>query len=69
MPKQYTFIVEKGKDGYLVSRVLGLPDCFAKAKSMDKLLERTKEAILLFLKTSKDKEVYSKFVGFQQIEV
>ena len=65
----YTLIVEKDKDENLLSKVVELPDCSANAKSMDKLVEKTRKKISLFLKTAKDKKIYSKFVGFQQIGV
>lgn len=42
---KYTVIVEKDEDGWLVSEVVGLPGCHTQAKTMDELLERTKEAI------------------------
>lgn len=69
MAKKYTVIIEKGKDGYLTSDVVELPGCHTQAKTLDELLKRTKEAIYLYLKSSKDIEVYSEFLGVQQIEV
>lgn len=69
MARKYTVIIEKGEDGYLISEVVELPGCHTQAKNLDELLDRTKEAILLYLKSTKDKEVYSEFMGVQQIEV
>ena len=69
MPKKFTVIIEKGEDGYLISEVVELPGCHTQAKTLDELLKRTKEAISLYLKSTKDKDVYSEFVGVQQIEV
>ncbi|HLC60285.1 MAG TPA: type II toxin-antitoxin system HicB family antitoxin [Candidatus Nanoarchaeia archaeon] len=69
MTKKYTVIIEKGEDGYLISDVVELPGCHTQAKTMDELLKRTKEAISLYLKSTKDTEVYSEFMGVQQIEV
>lgn len=51
MAKKYTMIVEKDEEGWLVSEVVELPGCHTQAKSMDKLLERTKEAIQAYLAT------------------
>jgi predicted RNase H-like HicB family nuclease len=36
---------------------------------MDQLLERTKEAIALYLKVKKEERPTTKFLGFQQIEI
>ena len=69
MTKKFTVVIEEGEDGYLISDVVELPGCHTQAKSLDELLERTREAISLYLKSSKDKEIYSKFLGVQQIEV
>ncbi|MBI5389306.1 type II toxin-antitoxin system HicB family antitoxin [Candidatus Woesearchaeota archaeon] len=49
MPQLFNIIVENGEDGYLISEVIGLPGCHTQAKTMDQLLERTKEAINLYL--------------------
>ncbi|MBI2545855.1 type II toxin-antitoxin system HicB family antitoxin [Candidatus Woesearchaeota archaeon] len=69
MPKKFTVVIEEGEDGYLISDVVELPGCHTQAKSIDALLKRTKEAVSLYLKATKDKEIYSKFLGVQQIEV
>ena len=45
MAKKYTVIIERDEEGWLVSEVVELPGCHTQAKSMDQLLERTKEAI------------------------
>ncbi|MFC1666206.1 type II toxin-antitoxin system HicB family antitoxin [Nanoarchaeota archaeon] len=51
-----------------VSEVLGLPGCHTQASTLDELIQRTKEAIELYLECEKPKEV-NKFFGLQQIEV
>ena len=69
MPQKFTVLIEEGEDGYLISDVVELSGCHTQAKSIDELLKRTKEAISLYLKSTKDKEIHSKFLGVQQIEV
>jgi len=46
-------IVETGTDGYLISSVLELPGCHTQARTYDELIERTKEAIALYLEEEK----------------
>jgi len=46
---EYNIIIEKGEDGYLISEVIEIPGCHTQAKTMDQLIERTKEAIELCL--------------------
>ena len=69
MPKKFTVVIEQDKDGWYISQVVELPGCHTQGKTIDRLMERTKEAISLCLKSTKDKEIYSKFVGFLQIGV
>ncbi len=70
MARKYTVIIEKDEDGWLVSEVVELPGCHTQAKSMDQLIERTKEAIKAYLGNEIDSpEIIPEFVGVQQIEV
>ncbi len=49
MSNQFHILVEEGEDGYLISEVVELPGCHTQAKTYDKLLKRTKEAVKLYL--------------------
>ena len=65
----FNIIIEEGEDGYLISEVLELPGCHTQAKTLDKLMKRTKEAINLYLECAKDLHIEERFVGLQQIKV
>ena len=69
MTQKFTVIVEQGEDGYLISEVIELPGCHTQAKNYDELMERTKEAIELYLEVKGAPEVRSKFLSLQQVEV
>ncbi len=69
MAKKYTLIIERDEGGWLISEVVELPGCHTQAKSMDALLERTKEAIRAYLESDEKPVVSEKFVGVQQVEV
>ena len=70
MKTKYTIIIERDEDGWLVSEVVELPRCHTQAKTMDQLLERTKEAIQAYNETNNEKNTFSQeFLGVQQIEV
>jgi predicted RNase H-like HicB family nuclease len=49
--KKYAVIIEKDEEGWLVSEAVGLPacgrrpGCHTQAHTVDRLLERTREAI------------------------
>ncbi|MBS3123509.1 type II toxin-antitoxin system HicB family antitoxin [Candidatus Woesearchaeota archaeon] len=69
MAQKFTVIIEQGEDGYLISEVVELPGCHTQAKTYDQLIERTKEAISLYLEDPNIPEIKSKFLSLQQIEV
>jgi predicted RNase H-like HicB family nuclease len=68
--QEYTVIIEKGEDGYLLSEVIELPGGHTQAKSMDELIKRTKEAITLYIKCQeKPIKITERFIGLQKIAV
>lgn len=68
--KEFNIIIEQGEDGYLLSEVIELPGCHTQAKTMDELIKRTKEAILVYLKSQeKPIEIHEKFIGIQKIVI
>ena len=68
--KEFTVVIEKGEDGYLISEVVELPGCHTQAKTLDELMETTKEAISLYLKCQEEPlKVTEKFVGIQKVAV
>ena len=70
MTKKYTVLIEKDEEGWLVSEVVELPGCHTQGKTMDQLIERTKEAIRAYLGEDNYKpEISQEFVGVQTIEM
>ncbi|HII94699.1 MAG TPA: type II toxin-antitoxin system HicB family antitoxin [Candidatus Methanofastidiosum sp.] len=69
MTKKYNILIEKDEDGYYVSEVLDLPGCHTQAKTIDVLLERTKEAIKAYLEVETQTDYPLEFVRVQEIEV
>jgi len=70
MSREFTVVIEKDEDGYFVGTVPQLPGCHTQAKSLDKLIERMKEAVLLCLEAegeTSDGEL--QFVGVQRIAI
>lgn len=49
MAREFTVVIERDEEGYLVASVPSLPGCHTQAHSLDDLLERIKEAIRLCL--------------------
>lgn len=49
MRREFSVIIEKDEKGWLVATVPGLRGCHTQARSMDKLLSRIREAIVLCL--------------------
>ena len=66
---EFSVIVERDKDGYYVASVPQLRGCHTQARSLDKLLERVREAIELCLEVESDVPAATEFVGVQRIAV
>jgi len=68
--QEFNIIIEEGEDGCLISEVIELPGCHTQAKSMDELIKRTKEAIVLYLECQeKPVKFIERFIGLQKIAV
>ena len=68
MEKIFNVIVEKDADGFFVASVPELRGCHTQAKSLDELMNRTKEAIELCLEVE-EQPVCNEFVGVQRLAV
>ncbi|HEY3916095.1 MAG TPA: type II toxin-antitoxin system HicB family antitoxin [Verrucomicrobiae bacterium] len=66
---EFSVIVERDKDGYYVASVPELRGCHTQARSLDKLIERVKEAIELCLEVEHDLPATTEFVGVQRVTV
>ena len=70
MSREFTVVIERDEDGYLVGSVPSLHGCHTQARSMDELLERVKEAIQLCLDVAgEEKEEGLELVGIQRVAV
>jgi predicted RNase H-like HicB family nuclease len=71
MAREFTVVIERDEDGYLVGSVPSLPGCHTQARAMDELLERIKEAIQLCLEVQGDEEETEalELVGIQRVAV
>ena len=54
---EYTVIIERDEDGYLVGSVPSLKGCHTQGRSMDELMERIREAVLLCLEVQGDESI------------
>jgi len=68
--RQFTVIIEKGEDGYLVGTALELKGCHSQGKTMEELLTNMREAIELCLEVQGEIEPYiEEIVGIQKVAV
>lgn len=65
---KFDVVIRKDQDGYYVATVPDLAGCHTQARSLDELMSRIKEAILLCLDV-KERDEMSRFVGVQIVEV
>lgn len=66
--KTFNVIIERDTEGFYIASVPELKGCHTQAKSMDKLMERIKEAIELCVEVE-DAPITTEFIGLQRIAV
>jgi predicted RNase H-like HicB family nuclease len=69
MKREFNVIIERDADGYYVATVPELRGCHTQAKSLDKLMERVREAIQLCLDVQGDSPGLPEFIGIQRVLV
>ena len=70
MAREFTVVIEQDEEGYLVGTVPELKGCHTQARSLDELMARVKEAILLCLEVGGEKaEAQLRLIGIQRIAV
>ena len=65
--REFTVLIERDEDGMLIATVSALKGCHTQAKTIQALLERTKEAISLCLEVETPSKL--EFVGLQEVAV
>jgi len=69
MTREFNVIIERDGEGYYVASVPELRGCHTQAKSLDRLMERIKEAIALCLEVEELDRIPLEFIGVQRISV
>ena len=64
----FSVVIERDEDGYYVGSVPELKGCHTQAKSLDELMGRIKEAILLCLEVEGE-DIKTEFIGVQRVVV
>ncbi len=67
--REFSVIVERDAEGYYVASVPALPGCHTQARSLDKLIERIREAIELCLEVEDANAPGPEFIGVQRVTV
>ena len=67
--RKFTVLIEKDEEGYLVATVPSLRGCHTQARSLDTLMKRVREVILLCLEEDKGESGALELIGIQQVSV
>jgi predicted RNase H-like HicB family nuclease len=67
--REFSVLIERDAEGFFVAFVPALRGCHTQAKSLDKLMERVREAIELCLEVESAPFVSGEFVGVQRVAV
>ncbi len=68
MDRTFNVIIEKDEDGFFVASVPTLRGCHTQARSLDVLMERIKEAIMLCLEVEEETSS-CEFIGVQRVAI
>jgi predicted RNase H-like HicB family nuclease len=66
---EFSVIVVRDQEGYCMASVPELRGCHTQARSLDKLIERVREAIELCLEVEQDTSARTEFVGVPRVAV
>ena len=69
MLKEFNVVIERDAAGYYVATVPALRGCHTQAKSLDKLMDRVREAIELRLEVEGTAPETLDFVGVQKVAI
>jgi len=67
--KEFTVLIERDEDGWLIGSVIELPGCYTQAKTLDELMKRIKEAIEAYLDVQEIPQEKIEFVGVQKVKI
>ena len=67
--KEFNVLIERDAEGFFVATVPALRGCHTQAKSLDKLMERVREAIEVCLEVEGSGAESLDFVGVQKVTV
>jgi predicted RNase H-like HicB family nuclease len=67
--RQFTVLIERDSAGWFVASVPEFPGCHTQARSLDKLIERIREAIALCIEVERGSPSSSEFIGIQRIAI
>ena len=69
MSREFSVVIERDEDGFLVASVPALPGCHTQARSLDDLMDRVREAIAVCLDVAPEETGQLEFVGVQRVRV
>jgi len=67
--REFSVIVERDEEGYYVASVPELRGCHTQARSLDQLMDRIREAILLCLEVERGAGATTEFIGVQRVKI
>lgn len=67
--RNFVVVIERDEDGSYLASLPALRGCHTHAKTLDILMNRTREAVELYLEVSEEVDDSLEFIGIQQISV
>lgn len=65
----FNVFIEQDEDGIYVAKVPEIEGCYTQGKTLEEVMERIKEAIVVCLEADKEPVNPMKFIGMQRVQV
>jgi len=69
MGREFSVVIERDEEGYYVASVPRLVGCHTQARSLDELIDRVREAIVLCLEVEASANDGLEFIGVQRVSI
>ncbi len=67
--REFSVVVQRDEEGFYVASVPELRGCHTQARSLDRLMERIREAIELCLEVEGNASLKAEFIGVQRVAI
>jgi predicted RNase H-like HicB family nuclease len=68
-PQNFVVYIEQDEDGVFIGSIPSLQSCYAQGDTQEEMLKNLLEVIKLYLRNSSQEEIFSRFIGIQNLSL